>query len=170
MLEVALAEHADLSRVEAELTSFAGLLRQHRELERVLLNPAVPTPRKTATVAALLTQSGYLPQVTKLLTLLAGRDRLVLLPDLVAAYQERLMDLRNVVRAEVTTAAPLAPDRATTIEASLARATGRTVMLSTKVDSAIVGGMIARIGSTVFDASITTQLQRLKGRLLPEGR
>jgi len=170
ILEVATAEHADPSRVETELTGFAALLREHRDLEKVLLNPAVPTPRKTALVSELLKRANYLPQVAKLLTLLAQRDRLVLLQDLVSAYQERLMELRNVVRAEVTTAAPLPPERATAIQASLARATGRTVVLTTTVDAGIVGGMVARVGGTVFDASITTQLQRLKGRLLPEGR
>jgi F-type H+-transporting ATPase subunit delta len=169
LLDVAIAEHADLSRIEVELTGFSTLFRQHPELEKVLLNPAVPTPRKTSAVGELLKRAGYLPQVSKLLTLLAARDRLVLLGDLVSAYQARLMELRNVVRAEVVTATPLAPERATAIEASLARATGRTVTLTTKVDPGIVGGMVARIAGTVFDASITTQLQRLKGRLLPEG-
>ena len=169
LLEVALTEHADLSRIESELTGFADLLRQHRDLEKVLVNPAVPTPRKAATVAELLKHAQYLGPVAKLLKLLAERDRLVLLPDLVAAYSERLMDLKKVVRAEVTTAAPLAGDRAKTIEQSLARATGRTVVLSTRVDASIVGGMVARIGSTVYDASITTHLERLKARLLPEG-
>ena len=54
--------------------------------------------------------------VAKLLVLLAERDRLVLLPDLLAAYRERLLDHRNVVRAEVVTAAPLPPERAQAIE------------------------------------------------------
>ena len=65
--------------------------------------------------------------VEKLLMLLAERDRLVLLPDLLAAYRDRLLDHQHVVRAEVTTAAPLAPDRANAIERSLAQVTGRTV-------------------------------------------
>ena len=170
VLEVAIAEHVDPSRVETELTGFAALLREHRDLEKALVNPVVPTPIKTAVIAELLKRVNYLPQVGKLLMLLAHRDRLVLFPDLVSAYQERLMEQRQIVRAEVTTATPLPPERAVAIQASLARATGRTVVLTTKVDPAIVGGMVARVGSTVFDASITTQLQRLRGRLLPEGR
>jgi F-type H+-transporting ATPase subunit delta len=170
LLEVALTEHADPSRIESELIDFAAMLRDHRELEKVLVNPAVPTPRKLAAVVEILKHTHYLPQVTKLFKLLATRDRLVLLPDLVAAYQDRLMDLKKVVRAEVTTAVPLASDRAKTIEQSLARVTGRTVLLTTKVDPSIIGGIVARVGGTVYDASVTTHLQRLKERLLPEGR
>jgi F-type H+-transporting ATPase subunit delta len=125
----------------------------------------VPVPRKRATVDQLLAQAGLLPVVGKLLLLLAERDRLVLLPDLIAAYQQRLLDYRNVVRVEVTTALPLADAHAHQIEQSLARATGKTVQLSTRVDPNIVGGLVARVGSTVFDGSVTSQLQRMKRRL-----
>ena len=103
--------------------------------------------------------------LTKLLVLLAGRDRLVLLPDLLETYRARLLDHQNVVRAEVTTAAPLAADRAKAIERSLARATGRTVALTTRVAPEIIGGLVARVGSTVFDASVTTQLEKMRQRL-----
>jgi F-type H+-transporting ATPase subunit delta len=97
--------------------------------------------------------------------LLAERDRLVLLPDLLAAFRDRLLDYQNVVRAEVTTAVPLDGGRTAAIERSLAQATGRNVALTTRVDPALVGGLVARIGSTVYDASIVTQLQKLKQRL-----
>jgi F-type H+-transporting ATPase subunit delta len=165
LMDVALKEQADLSRIEAELAGFSGLLREHPELDRILVNPAVPTPKKKAAVATLTAQVGVQPIVGKLLVLLAERDRLVLIPDLLEAYRQRLMDHQNVVRAEVTTTEALAPDRAQVIEKSLARATGRTVRLSTRVDPAIMGGLVARIGSTVYDGSVTNQLQRLKQRL-----
>ena len=87
----------------------------------MLLNPAVPVPRKRAAVADLLARAKLSPIVTKLLTLLADRDRLVLLPDLLAAYRDRLLDHRHVVRAEVTTAAPLDAERAQRFEQELAR-------------------------------------------------
>ena len=74
------------------------------------------------------------PILAKLIALLAERDRLVLLPDLLASYRERLLDYQNVVRAEVTTAVPLAADRAQAIERGLAQLTGRTVTLATKVE------------------------------------
>ena len=103
--------------------------------------------------------------VGKLLVLLAERDRVAILPDLVNAYHARLLEHRKIVRAEVVTAVPLGPEQAQGIERSLAGAVGRTVSLTTRVDPALIGGVVARVGGTVYDASITRQLERLKERL-----
>jgi F-type H+-transporting ATPase subunit delta len=75
------------------------------------------------------------------------------------------MDYRHVVRAEVTTAQPIDESRLQGIQRSLASVTGRTVTVSTKVDPAIIGGVVARVGSTVYDASVTRQLERMRQRL-----
>ena len=166
LLDVAVKEQADLEQVERELAQFAGLFTQYPLLEKVLVNPAVPVPRKRAAVADLLASAGFSPIVSKLLTLLADRDRLVLVPELLAAYSERLLDYRHVVRADVTTAAPIDAARTQAILRGLAHLTGRTVKLSTKVDPSIIGGMVARIGSTVYDASVTRQLEKMKVRLV----
>jgi F-type H+-transporting ATPase subunit delta len=155
-----------LQRIEQELAAFAELFSQHPTLAKVLLNPAVPVPQKRAAVIALTDRAQALPIVAKLLVVLAERDRLVLVPDLLAQYRERLLDYQNVVRAEVTTAMPLGTDRAKAIEASLARVTGRTVRLATAVDPTIIGGVVARIGSTIYDGSVTRQLQKMKARLV----
>jgi F-type H+-transporting ATPase subunit delta len=166
VLDVAIKEQADLEQIERELTEFAALLDAQPLLKKVLLNPAVPVPRKRAAMAALLERASLTPIVSKLLALLADRDRLILVPDVVGAYRDRLADYRKVVRAEVTTATPLTPERARQIQKSLAEVTGRTVMLQTRVDPTIVGGLVAKVGSVVYDASVTRQLEKLKQRLV----
>ena len=166
LLDVAVKEQADLELIENELSQFADLFTQYPLLEKVLLNPAVPVPRKHAAVSDLLAQATFTPIVAKLLALLADRDRLVLVPDLLAAYRDRLLDHRHVVRAEVTTASPLDAPRAQAIQKGLATLTGRTVLLATKVDPSIIGGLVARIGSTVYDGSVTRQLEKMKERLV----
>jgi F-type H+-transporting ATPase subunit delta len=165
LLDVALKEQADLSTIETQLDGLAALFVQNDALRRALLNPAVPVPRKRAAVADILKLVTLLPIVAKTMTLLADRDRLVILPDIADAFRQRLLDLRNVVRAEVTTAQALPADRLQAIQRSLAVATGRTVNLTSRVDPAILGGMVARVGSTVFDASVTSHLQRIRQRL-----
>jgi F-type H+-transporting ATPase subunit delta len=163
LFDVALAERADLQRVERELTDFAQLVSGHELLHRVLTNPAVPAPRKRAVVQELLGHApGMLGPVAKLLLLLGERDRLVLLPELVEAYRSRLMDHMNVIRAEVVTAQPLSGDTRAALLRGLATATGRQVHLETRVDPDILGGAVARIGSTVYDGSITRQLEKMK--------
>jgi F-type H+-transporting ATPase subunit delta len=163
---VGIQEKANLEQIEQELASFVDLLTKHPPLEKVLLNPAVPVPRKRAAMTALTSRAGVAPIVAKLFGLLAERDRLILLPDLLASYRERLLDYRKVVRAEVTTATSLSGDRAKAIEQSLAQLTGRTVTLQTRVDPAIIGGVVARLGSTVYDGSVTRHLEKMKERLI----
>jgi len=165
LLDVAQKEQADLSTVDSQLEALASLFEQNEGLRKALLNPAVPVPRKRAAMAEIIAKSGVLPIVGRTLVLLAERDRLVLVPDVAEAFRQRLLDLRNIVRAEVTTADPLPAERVKAIQDSLAAATGRTVDITTKIDPSIIGGMIARVGSTVFDASVTSHLQRIRQRL-----
>ena len=165
LMDVALKEQVDLSRIEAELAAFAALLAGHEGLNKALMNPAVPTPRKRAVVEALLEGRSQLPVVSKLLILLADRDRFPLFHDLLEAYRLRLLDHQQVIRAEVTTATALGSEQARAFEQSLGRATGLTVRLTMRVDPAIVGGVIARIGSTVYDGSVTNHLKRIQHRL-----
>ena len=166
LLDVALAEKADPQLIEQELSAFVNLFRQHATLERVLLNPAIPIQRKRAAVAELTSRAKVSQVVGKLLVLLAERDRLVVLPILLEAYRERLLDHLKVVRASVTTAIALPADRTKALEASLATVTGRTVTLESRVDPSIIGGVVARVGSTVYDGSVTTQLKKMKERLV----
>jgi len=165
LLDVALQERVDLDRIESELTAFVDLFAANDTIKKVLLNPAVPAPRKGAAVEQIAGQAGATDVVRKLLVLLAQRDRLAILPDLLGAFRSRLMDHQKIVRAEVTTAVPLEPVRAQGIEQRLAEVTGRRVILTTKVDAAVVGGMVARVGGTVYDGTVTMQLRKMRARL-----
>jgi F-type H+-transporting ATPase subunit delta len=166
LLDVAIKEKADLEAIETDLAQFAQLFTDHPALAKVLLNPAVPVTRKRAAVADLLALAKPSPILGKLIAMLADRDRLVLIPDLLASYRDRLLDYRHVVRAEVTTAAALPAGRAETIAQRLVQLTGSKVLLSTRTDPAIIGGLVARIGTTVYDGSVTRQLEKMKERLV----
>jgi len=148
-----------------DLGTVAALLAQFPELQRAFSNPAIPAARKRALVHELLPQLSLSAPVGKLLLMLAERDRLTLLPDLTAVYQERLEQLQQVVRAEVTTAEPLAADHLAALQQRLASATGSTVRVTTRVDPSIIGGVRAQIGSTVYDGSIATQLEAFRQKL-----
>ena len=156
----------DLEAIERQVAAFAGLFDDHPALAKVLLNPAVPVPRKRAAVAEINKATGTLPIVGKLFVLLAERDRLALVPALLESYRDRLMDHQNVVRAEITTAAPLPAERAAAIGHTLGRLSGRSVALSTRVDPALIGGIVARVGGTVYDGSLATQLEKMRQQLV----
>jgi F-type H+-transporting ATPase subunit delta len=166
LFDVAVNEKQTLEDIEAQLAAFVELCTHNPALEKVLLNPAVPVVRKGAAVAEITAKLGVAAILAKLLALLAERDRLSLVPDLLSAYQERLLDHRNVVRAEVTTASPLSAELTQQIEQRLGKLTGKTVTVSTRVDPSIIGGLVTRIGSTVYDSSVTRQLEKMRNRLV----
>jgi F-type H+-transporting ATPase subunit delta len=105
-----------------------------------------------------------------LILLLADRDRQVLLSDLASAYRDRLLDHQRVIRGSITTAVALDEQKLRLLEQGLSRATGRKVILESTVDPSIIGGVVTRLGSTVYDGSVTTQLNRLKESLIESGQ
>jgi F-type H+-transporting ATPase subunit delta len=164
LLDVAIKE-SDPERAELELASFVELVQQQPDLQRTFANPVVSAADKRAVAQQILDRLKPTTPAGKLVLLLATRGRLALLPDLLDVYRERLMEHRNVLSAEVTTAVALPPDRVAQLQQRLAAATGRTVTMTTKVDASIIGGVVTRIGSTVYDGSVATQLARVKDRL-----
>jgi F-type H+-transporting ATPase subunit delta len=165
LLDVATKESVDLETIGRELDEFNAFLKDQTALQRLMLNPAIPAPRKRSTMEEIAKLSGLTPVVSKLLILLAERDRLALLSDLSAIYHDLLAQRQNVVRAEVMSAEPLSRDRVDAIEQKLAAVTGRRVLMKTSVDKDIIGGVVARVGGTIYDASIATQLKKIRERL-----
>ncbi len=158
-----------LEPVERDLDSVARLVAAHDDLRRVFESPAIPVTKKRVVVDALLAAGQPVSdEVARLLRLLADRDRLMLLPDIAQAFGERMMDQRRIVPADVVTAAPLGEAQKTALAEALGRATGRTVTVTERVDPTIIGGVVARVGSVVFDGSVTRQLERMREQLRRE--
>jgi F-type H+-transporting ATPase subunit delta len=164
LFDVALKE-SDPSRVEQELSTITTLVKGHAELQNVLESPGVPPMAKKAVVEALIARGQFIPSVGKLLVMLAERDRLTLLDGVLEAFRARLREQQRVLEAEVTTAIPLEPEQQAALQQRLSAATARQVTVTTEVDPALIGGVVTRIGSTVYDGSLATQLVKLKGRL-----
>jgi F-type H+-transporting ATPase subunit delta len=165
LLDVAISE-SDPAVIERDLATMVDAFTNHAELKRALTSPGTPQQARVSLVNALTSRAGAQAPVAKLLAMLAERGRLELLPSLLDVYRERLLAHRNVVRATVTSAAPLSPDKVQRLEASLSRLTGKQVQIETSVDPAIIGGVVTRIGSTVYDGSIRTQLQKMRQQLV----
>ena len=165
LLDVATTESVDLETIARELDEFVAFLGQQPALERVLLNPAIPASRKRTSMEEIVRLSGFTPVVSKLLILLADGDRLNLLHDITSTFHDLLAQRRNIIRAEITSAEPLSSEKMGAIEKKLTAMTGKRVAMTTKVDSGIIGGVVARVGSTVYDASVATQLKKMRERL-----
>jgi F-type H+-transporting ATPase subunit delta len=167
LFDVVLKEGGDVEKVQADFQQFVDLFAQHPVLATTLGNPAIPAAKKQAVAKALIERAGTIsPVVAKMILLLAERDRMMILPEIARSYRERVMDHQKIIRGQVTTAIALPPDKLRALEQGLQAATGRKVVLETKVDPSIIGGVITRLGSTVYDGSVTTQLQKMKQALI----
>jgi F-type H+-transporting ATPase subunit delta len=164
LLDVVIKE-GNPEQVDQELATLAGLFAGNTELQKALANPAVPVAAKRKVIESLVARMTPTPALGKLLLMLADRDRLGLIPELAEVYRERLMEHRQVINAELTTAVPLTTERVAQFEKRIAAATGRRVTMTASVDPALIGGAVARVGSIVYDGSIATQLAKMRERL-----
>ena len=130
---------------------------------------AMPPQVKRSVLTALVKQMDPISvELQRLLDLLAERDRLGMILAVAAAFTERLMKARKILPAEIVTAVPLSEANRTAITQALAKAVGSEVTITERVDPAIIGGVVAKVGSVVFDGSVTRQLERLGQRLRTE--
>lgn len=165
LFDVAQQEHADLAQVDRDLVAVVDMMKASPELAMASNRGSVTDAARQSLMEAVSKAMSLTAPVTKMLVLLAKTGKLNLLPDLAAAYRERLLAHQNIVRADVRSAAPLSPEKTKALEESLSKVTGKKVELSVSVDPELLGGVVARIGSTVYDGSVTTQLAKMRERL-----
>jgi F-type H+-transporting ATPase subunit delta len=165
LLDVA-AEPAVAEEVGAELTAVAAMLREQRELRQTLANPAVRTRDALELLEAVLDRMEIRPLSRTFLRVVLEGGRLAGLGEILRAYQGLLDERLGRVRAAVTAAAPLEAGAAARLTDELRRLTGKEVLLEVAENPAILGGVITRIGSRVYDGSLRTRLATLREQLV----
>ena len=135
----------------------------------ILRNPARPLRERTGLVDRLV--ADRIPEsVLKLVGLLLVRGRIDRLPAVASEYRRLLNRERGVVEALATTAMPLAADETEALRRKVAQLTGRSVDLEVQVDESLIGGLMVRVGDTLYDASVRSRLERLRERLVTSSR
>jgi len=162
-------QSGDLDRAQRDLAAARALVSTNVDLARVLDNPGIPAAKKRGIVDALLGAGlDVSAPVARLLQMLADHDRLGALAALETAFNERVMRARHVQTGEVVSAVALGETRLKALAEALSKASGSQVTLTERVDPSIIGGFVARVGSVVFDGSVSHQLRRMRGRLLQD--
>lgn len=131
----------------------------------VLGSRRFPIAQRKQLLQALATRVGADAMVVKFLDYVMERDRIEGLPEIARAYRRMADEAGNRVQAEVTSAAPLSPDAESGIRSALERATGKQVVMTTKVDPELIGGVVAKVGSYELDGSLKTALARMRTQL-----
>jgi F-type H+-transporting ATPase subunit delta len=147
--------------VQAEIDLWAAMIEDNPQLKEIFSNPTIPYEQKARVVQELISRSRVRETTAGFLQVLLKNQRLDQLKDIAERFRLLLDDRAGVVAASVTSARPIPEDQQGALRDALANVTGKTVRLSFETDEAIIGGVVARIGSTIFDGSVESQLQRL---------
>lgn len=151
--------------VRDELEKLSSLFEGSRELRDALLTPLHPASGRKAALREIANRISVSPLVQNFLSYLIDQRRLIDFSAIVEAYGEFADNAEGLLTAEVISASPLDDRRKDRLRRALSERTGREVRLEIKVDSALIGGAIAKVGDLVFDGSLRTQLGQLRANL-----
>ncbi|MCL5056410.1 MAG: F0F1 ATP synthase subunit delta [Actinobacteria bacterium] len=147
--------------IEQELIAVDAIVRENRDLQKLLYHPRITSGDKKSLLSELL--SGKISVVTlEFLNLLVDRQREQFLSDIVEYYINLANKARNVTEAKVASAIDLTAEEQKELAALLDRITGKKVETSFKVDPSLIGGVVVRIGDRVIDGSIRTRLATMR--------
>lgn len=158
----------DAAQASQQLRAFEALLTESAALRNVLGSPAVAAARKRAVVRQLADRLGAAPMVRNFLLVLTDHRRLPGLAQMIDSLEIQLDERLGFVRAELRTARELDGSQKAALEQGLSRFTGKKVRARFMVQADLIGGVVVRLGSTLYDGSIRGQLNSLAHRLAAE--
>jgi F-type H+-transporting ATPase subunit delta len=161
-------ESGTLDGMVDEVSAVASAWEASHDLRNAIENPLVAHDAKKAVMNDVCDLAGTSVTVKHAVAMLVDRRRAKILPAL-ARYLRELSDARKgILRAEVTTAAPLGDGYYVRLQAQLEKMTGRKVAVDKKTDPSLVAGVVTRIGDRILDGSLRTRLESLRDALMPQ--
>lgn len=157
-------EHNTIDRTLDDVQGIASLFSK-RKLVYLLNEPKIPAQRKENAIRQALA-SKVLPTSLNLALLVVQRELVEAMPNIARELAQLVLNYKNQAIAEVTTAAPMDEQQLKQVTQALEHMTGKTILMQTKVQPEILGGVIARVGDQVIDGSIRHRLAALKQQLL----
>jgi F-type H+-transporting ATPase subunit delta len=165
-LEVVTAGRLDTAAINGQLSDFLATWNGSRELREFFVNPAVPIAQKVEFLDTLNKKLGMRKELRNLLAVLIHNDRIGHVDEVAAAYRKLLQEQLGIRQAEIVTARKLTDVERLELVAEVSKLAGAEIDASFKQDAAILGGLVVRIGSTVYDGSVRGRLDRLKEALV----
>ena len=163
LLDVLYPAKAEVGR--EQLLKFSSLLSQQAEARVLLENPTVSVERRKELLARVGDALALEPPIRNFLSLLVERNRLELMDEIVQTYESLLDEKLGVVRARITSAQDLDTKQRDEVVSRLQALTGKKVRMEVFVDPSLIGGLVAQVGSTIYDGSIRQRLQSFRDNL-----
>ena len=135
------------------------------ELRDALESAHVGRQVKLATLESVVAGSGFLPTTKSFLSLLVEKARMNVLPAILSELRRMVEEHEGVERVEVTVPMAMSAPQKDTLRSVLEKRTGKKILLEESVDPAVLGGMVVRVGSTIYDGSVRTQIQQIRQNL-----
>jgi F-type H+-transporting ATPase subunit delta len=167
LLEIG-SETGQLDELVAEIGRLASAYETSAELRNVIDNPLVSHEAKKAVVKDLAGVLGLEEMARNTALMMVDRRRFRTLPHVARTLREMGDARKGVLRAEVTSAAPLGDAYCERLQAQLERMTGRKVIVDRQIDSTLIAGVVTRIGDRIVDGSLRTRLSAMRDALLPQ--
>jgi F-type H+-transporting ATPase subunit delta len=139
----------------------------HRKVSFLLREPKIPAQRKETAIRQALA-SKVLPTSLNLALLVVQRDLVEAMPNIARELEQLVLDYKNEAIATVTTAKPMDEAQLTKVKRALEQRTGKTILVNTRIDPEILGGVVARVGDQVLDGSVRYRLHALQQELLKD--
>jgi F-type H+-transporting ATPase subunit delta len=160
--EVVVKHRLNPEKTVAEFEQVAQLVNGNRELRNVLLNPAVNREQKLGLLDAIINHIGATKMLRNFLAVLIDHRRIGHIGDLVELFRQELNRRMGIADARVTSVRELTPVEKTSLEKELAEITGMTVRATYSEDARLLGGVLVRVGSTIYDGSVHGCLERIR--------
>jgi F-type H+-transporting ATPase subunit delta len=154
--------------VRKQLTEFGAAYAESAELRNVLANPAVIPAAKHGVIEKLVVRLGASRIVRNFLFVVVDNQRTHLLPKILQTFEDVLRERQGVAEAEVASATELTGPQKTQLQQTLQRLTGRKIQANYSLDPALLGGVVVRIGDTIYDGSVRNRLNQMRARLAAE--
>lgn len=157
---------SETEMVRAELSSWGELFNEHSDLQTVFSNPAITHINKEKVLDGLIAKTKPSKTTANFLKVLLQNGRLADLGEINDRFATVLEERSGIVSAEITSARELPGGERAEFEKNLEKITGKKVTINYAIDKDIIGGVITRIGSTIYDGSVKTKLENLKEQLV----
>jgi len=164
LADVAIARD-QVDQIDSEVRAFAELMKSNRELRDTFASPIVSQSDKLKVLEAIVARTRPGPMTANLMRTMLGHYRLHHLPEVYEQFRREMNERKGMIIAEVTAAAEVGAAEQAKLGRTIEQMTGKKVEFKFKADPSLIGGMVARIGSVVYDGSVRTQLQEIKEKL-----